>query len=73
MIEGKVQLIAQNPHLAGINITILREQHYFWDLKTFYKGQILYKQGQPCDTVYLIVAGQFEQFVNMAHDAEQDQ
>lgn len=43
----------------------MKEYHYFWKHTTFFKNQVLYKQGQPCDMVYLIETGDFEQYVNL--------
>ena len=48
-----------------MRVNILKQYHYYWKKQTVYMNQVIYSQGQPCNMVYLIKSGEFEQFITV--------
>jgi hypothetical protein len=50
----KIEFMKSCPYFKNMSRVALSKNHYYWKEKTFYKGQVIYKQGQKAEKVYFI-------------------
>lgn len=72
IIRKKVQFIMSCYQFQNESSHVLTEHHYLWKPIHFYQKQVVYKQGQPCNMVYLIKSGEFEQTIVVNKDNENE-
>ena len=59
-LTEKVGYLKDIPFLKDVTKTKLSKFTYFFEEKTFKRGQILYEEGDPCKHVYIVKEGEFE-------------
>lgn len=69
----KIEFMKQCPYFKNMSRVALSKNQYYWKEKAFYKGQVLYRQGSRADRVFIIMQGDFEQFIDFKEEDKDEQ
>ena len=60
-IDKIITFFKSCPQFASWTRSSLSKLYYFWKKQKCYRDQVLLKEGQNCDKIYIVLSGEFEQ------------
>lgn len=60
IMNDKVSFIQNCVQFSNLSPIVIKEYLHYWRIQRFCKNQVVYQQGKPSETAYLIKSGDFE-------------